>query len=190
MLVSLGLIAPAASADLTGPPMAPLGVAAEPGHVLIFSETAAFRHTEAIAQGTPKIQEALLAAGITSDVSENSAVFTDANLAQYDAIVMFQTSGDPWTADEKAALQRYQQAGHGIAAIHNATDMRGNFAWWDNLVGSLMPGHADTAATTQGLPAQIIVEDHVHPATKGLPEGRWLRNDEWYNFSTNVRGNA
>ena len=49
MLVSLGLIAPAASADLTGPPMAPLGVAAEPGHVLIFSETAAFRHTEAIA---------------------------------------------------------------------------------------------------------------------------------------------
>ena len=82
---------------------------------------------------------------------------------------MFQTSGDPWTADEKAALQRYQQAGHGIAAIHNATDMRGSFTWWDNLVGSLMPGHADTAPATQGLPAQIIVEDHVHPATRACP---------------------
>ena len=47
VLVLLGLFAPAASADLTDPPMAPLAAAAEPGHVLIFSETAAFRHTEA-----------------------------------------------------------------------------------------------------------------------------------------------
>src|SRR5215207_10415309 len=166
MLVLLGLPASAAAAGLDDPPLAPFAAAGEPGHVLIFSETAAFRHVEAIVQGTPKIQEALAAAGVTSDVSEDSAVFNDANLAQYDAIVMFQTSGDPWTAAEKEALQRFQQAGHGIAAIHNATDMRGGFAWWDNLVGSLMPGHADTAAATQGLPAQIIVEDRVHPATR------------------------
>ena len=189
MLVLLGLLAPAASADLTDPPMAPLAAAAEPGHVLIFSETAAFRHTEAITQGTPQIQAALLAEGVTSDVSENSAVFTDANLAQYDAVVMFQTSGDPWTADEKAALQRYQQAGHGIAAIHNATDMRGNFQWWDNLVGSLMPGHAATGSSP-GQPGEIIVEDHAHPSTQHLTESRWARADEWYNFSTNVRGGA
>ena len=52
---------------------------------------------------------------------------------------------EPFTSIFEAS-QRYQQAGHGIAAIHNATDMRGNFTWWDNLVGSLMPGHADTAA--------------------------------------------
>ena len=47
---------------------------------------------------------------------------------------MFQTSGDPWTADEKAALERYQQAGGGIVAVHNATDMRGNYAWWDDMM--------------------------------------------------------
>jgi hypothetical protein len=66
-LVLLGL-APAASAQLTassGEPFA--AAAAETGHVLIFSETAAFRHTEAIEQGTPKLQEALAAAGVTSD---------------------------------------------------------------------------------------------------------------------------
>src|SRR5688572_11102551 len=165
VLVLLGL-APAASAQFSDPSSPFAAAAAETGHVLIFSETAAFRHTEAIEQGTPKIQEALAAAGITSDVSEDSAVFTDANLAQYDAIVMFQTSGDPWTADEKAALERYQQAGHGIAAVHNAADMRGSYTWWDNLIGSQMPGHADTAAATQGLPAQIIVEDRVHPSTQ------------------------
>src|SRR5918995_606625 len=89
MLVSLGLSVPAGAADLDDPPLAALAAPGEPGHVLIFSETAAFRHTEAITQGTPRLQAALAAVGVTSDVSEDSAVFNDANLAQYDAIVMF-----------------------------------------------------------------------------------------------------
>jgi cytochrome c len=194
LLVALGLVAvPAHAQDLTSPPTAsPLDritAAAETGHVLIFSETAAFRHTEAIEQGTPKIVAALEAAGITSDVSEDSSVFNDANLAQYDAIVMFQTSGDPWTGPgEKEALQAFQRSGKGIAAIHNATDMRGNFQWWDDLVGSLMPGHAATG-TSPGQPGEVIVEDRTHPSTKHL-DGRWARSDEWYNYSTNVRGDA
>jgi hypothetical protein len=129
-------LALAASGDATAgwsgvdQPVAALATAAAPpGHVLIFSETAAFRHTEAITQGTPKIQAALQAAGVTSEVSENSAIFNPADLERFDAIVMFQTSGDPWTgAGEKAALEAYMEAGNGIAAIHNATDMRGNFA--------------------------------------------------------------
>ena len=125
-----------------------------PGHVLIFTETAAFRHTEAIEQGTPKIVAALEAAGITSEVSEDSTIFNATDLARFDAIVMFQASGDPWTGPgEKAALEDYMQAGGGIAAIHNATDMRGDFAWWDNLVGSLMPGHAATG-TSPASPAR------------------------------------
>jgi hypothetical protein len=90
---------------------------------------------------------------------------------------------------EKEALERYQESGKGIAAIHNATDMRGNFAWWDNLVGSLMPGHAATSPPA-GLPGEIIVEDRHHPSTQHLTETRWARSDEWYNFSTNVRGTA
>ena len=164
--------------------------AAVPGHVLIFSETAAFRHTEAITQGTPKIVAALEAAGITSEVSEDSTIFNPTDLARFDAIVMFQASGDPWTgAGEKEALEDYMEAGGGIAAIHNATDMRGNFAWWDNLVGALMPGHAATG-TSPGLPAEVIVEDRAHPSTRHLGDTRWARSDEWYNFDRNVRGSA
>jgi cytochrome c len=102
---------------------------------------------------------------------------------------MFQTSGDPWTGPgEKEALQAFQRSGKGIAAIPNATDMRGNFQWWDDLVGSLMPGHAATG-TSPGQPGEVIVEDRTHPSTKHL-DGRWARSDEWYNYSTNVRGDA
>jgi cytochrome c len=159
-----------------------------PAHVLVFTKTTAFRHTEAIAQGTPLIRDALQQAGITSEHTEDSSIFNDTDLARFDALVMFQTSGDPWTADEKAAMERFERAGGGIVAIHNAADMRGNYQWWDNLIGSLMPGHAATG-TSPGQPGQVIVEDRTHPSTAHL-SGRWSRADEWYNFSTNVRGDA
>jgi glucose/arabinose dehydrogenase/PKD repeat protein len=166
------------------------GVGNQPGarHVLIFTETAAFRHGDTIATGTPIIQAALEEVGITSEHTEDSSIFNDDDLARFDALVMFQASGDPWTSAEKAALEAYQQAGGGIVAIHNAADMRGGYAWWDNLIGSLMPGHAD-GATSPGQTATVDVEDQVHPSTVHLSDP-WLRADEWYNFSTNPRETA
>ena len=158
------------------------------GHVLIFTATTQFRHTDAINQGTPVLTAALEAEGVEVTHTEDSTIFNDEGLAAFDAIMMFQTSGDPWNADQKAALQRYLQAGGGIAAIHNATDMRGNWAWWDNLIGALMPGHAATG-TDPGQPGTVRVEDHTHPSTAHLPQ-RWNRADEWYNYSVNIRGNA
>ncbi|WP_459712919.1 ThuA domain-containing protein [Actinophytocola sp. KF-1] len=167
--------------------------AAHPGehgdaHVLIFTKTTQFRHTEAIEQGVPVLTQAFADAGITSEHTEDSSVFNDESLSHFDALVMFQASGDPWNAEEKAALERYMQGGGGIVAIHNATDMRGNYAWWDTMIGALMPGHAATG-TSPGLPGTVRVEDRTHPSTKHLPL-RWNRADEWYNFSANVRGEA
>ncbi|WP_442929548.1 ThuA domain-containing protein [Micromonospora sp. WMMC250] len=143
-------------------------------------KTTQFRHSEAIEQGTPLIQEALSEAGIDSIDSEDFEGFTDEGLKEYDALVMFQTSGDPRDAAQKAALERYQKAGGGIVAIHNATDMRGNYACWDNLIGALMSGHADTGSSP-GLPGTLRIEDQVHPSTKHSPQ-RWERADEWYNI--------
>lgn len=157
-------------------------------HVLIFTKTTQFRHTEAIEQGTPVLQAAFTAAGISSEHTEDAAIFNDEDLARFDALVMFQASGDPWNAEQKAALERYQQAGGGIVAIHNATDMRGNYAWWDEMIGTLMPGHAATG-TSPGLPGTVRVEDQSHPSTEHLPQ-RWDRADEWYNYALNVRGDA
>ncbi|WP_152189228.1 ThuA domain-containing protein [Georgenia satyanarayanai] len=157
-------------------------------NVLVFTATAAWRHGDTIDQGTPLLMDSFEEAGIGSVWTEDSSIFTDEDLAQFDALVMFQTSGDPWTADEKEALESYQQAGGGIVAIHNATDMRGDYEWWDNLIGALMPGHAATG-TDPGLPGTVRVEDRAHPSTEHLPQ-RWERADEWYNFSANVRGEA
>ncbi|NYE36076.1 glucose/arabinose dehydrogenase/PKD repeat protein/type 1 glutamine amidotransferase [Nocardioides cavernae] len=160
------------------------------GHVLLYNEAPAGPwHDEAIAYGTPKIKAALEAEGLAVTVSSDSSVFTDENLAQYDAMIAFQINGDPWTAAEKGAMERWMQAGGGIAAIHNATDMRGNYPWWDNMIGALMPGHS-----AADIPAVVRNEDVTHPSTDHFAGtdkvSRWMRNDEWYNFNRNVRGEA
>src|SRR5690625_4262704 len=157
-------------------------------NVLVFTATAAWRHGDTIEHGTPLLMDHFEDAGIGSVWTEDSGIFTPEDLAEFDALVMFQTSGDPWNAEQKEALESYQQAGGGIVAIHNATDARGDYEWWDNLVGSLMPGHAATG-TDPGLPGTVRVEDPSHPSTDHLPQ-RWDRADEWYNYSTNVRGDA
>ncbi len=161
------------------------------GHVLIYTEAPAGPwHDAAIAEGTPKIQAALEAEGMAVTVVDDSTgVFTPEGLAPYDAIVAFQINGDPWTAEEKTALEQWMAAGNGIAAVHNALDMRGDYAWWDEMVGSLMPGHANTG-TDPGQEGVVRVEDDTHPSTEHLTDDRWTRSDEWYNFSNNVRGTA
>ncbi|MGF9753812.1 ThuA domain-containing protein [Microvirga sp. 0TCS3.31] len=160
------------------------------GHVLLYNEAPAGPwHDEAIAYGTPKIKAALEAKGMAVTVASDSSLFTDAGLAQFDAIVAFQINGDPWTAPEKAAMEKWMKAGGGIAAIHNATDMRGNYPWWDTMIGALMPGHS-----AADIPGVVRNEDVTHPSTKHFQGtdkvSRWLRNDEWYNFNRNVRGEA
>ena len=62
-------------ADPLGSPVDDLQAAADPAHVLIFTETTQFRHTEAIEQGTPKLVAALEAAGITADVHDSEFTF-------------------------------------------------------------------------------------------------------------------
>jgi glucose/arabinose dehydrogenase/type 1 glutamine amidotransferase/regulation of enolase protein 1 (concanavalin A-like superfamily) len=160
------------------------------GHVLLYNEAPAGPwHDEAIAYGTPKIKAALEAKGMAVTVASDSSLFTDAGLAQFDAIIAFQINGDPWTAPEKAAMEKWMKAGGGIAAIHNATDMRGNYPWWDTMIGALMPGHS-----AADIPGVVRNEDVTHPSTKHFQGtdkvSRWLRNDEWYNFNRNVRGEA
>ncbi|MBV7242730.1 ThuA domain-containing protein [Streptomyces sp. MW-W600-10] len=121
--------------------------------------------------------------------SDDPAVFDDANLATFDALVMLQNSGMVWdTEGQREALQKFVRSGKGVVAIHNSLDMgiEEEFPWWDELVngGSHMPAHSPGV-----LRGTAKVADRVHPSTKGLPE-RWTRDEEWYNFDSNPRGNV
>jgi Trehalose utilisation len=145
-LVALALAAALLVTLTIGPP--PASAQEQTKRILLYTGTTGFRHTDAINNGRPVVQAAIEAAGYTVDwedcdnngggagncdnADKNPRIFTDDNLARYDAILLFNASaawaggsrpGPLWNADQRAAIIRFVQAGGGIAANHNATDM-------------------------------------------------------------------
>src|SRR4051794_4967844 len=163
--------------------------------LLLYTGTTGYRHTDGINGGRPVVQKALETAGYTVDwedctnnggganncdnADKNPRIFTDENLARYDAIVLLNASAGPpgplWSDAQKAAIIKYVQNGGGIAGVHNATDMgttAETWNWWDgnnanSVVGSTMAGHAATSTANVG---QIQVADQNHLSTRDLPD--------------------
>ena len=146
-----------------------------PSASCIYTGTTGYRHADAIDTGRPAVQTALEGLGYTSTgrtatttaaarttattPNKNPRIFTDANLANYDAILLLNTSASGPAAGARPALDqaqrdaiiRFVQKGGGIAANHNATDMGAGIVswdWWDggndSAVGTLMKGHGAT----------------------------------------------
>src|SRR5690625_7538551 len=61
-------------------------------NVLVFTATAAWRHGDTIEHGTPLLMDHFEDAGIGSVWTEDSGIFTPEDLAEFDALVMFQSS--------------------------------------------------------------------------------------------------
>ena len=142
--------------------------------VLVFSKTAAFRHSS-----IEVAKLALLKIGsennIKIDTTESTAEFTEEGLKKYSAVVFLSTTGDVLNHFEQAAFERYIQAGGGYVGIHAATDCEYDWAWYVKMVGASFLSHPKQQM------AKLIVTDKKFIATKHLPEV-WERKDEWYNF--------
>ncbi|MEV6105187.1 ThuA domain-containing protein [Streptomyces sp. NPDC051940] len=156
--------------------------------VLLFTRAVGYVHGS-IPAGIEMVKQEAAENNFAVDQTADPAVFDDATLAGYDAIVMLQNSGMVWDTDaQRAALQKYVRSGGGVVAIHNTLDMgvEAEFPWWDEVIngGVHMPAHSPGV-----LQGTAKVADRVHPSTKTLPE-RWQRPEEWYNFDANPRGDV
>ncbi|MDB3936013.1 ThuA domain-containing protein [Granulosicoccus sp.] len=151
--------------------------------VLFFTETRGFRH-DSIADALAALEELATADGILFDQADDSdGVFTDDNLAQYDAVVWALTSGDVLDDEEQLAFERYIGAGGGYAGIHAASDTEHDWPWYGDLVGAYFESHPEIQLATQ------IVEDSDHPSTSHL-RPTWIRTDEWYDYQSNPRAHV
>ncbi|TWG99002.1 glucose/arabinose dehydrogenase [Nocardioides sp. J9] len=148
---------------------------------LVFSKTAAFRHSS-IDEGVAAIQQLGLEHGFNVTATEDSTVFTDENLEQYEVVIFLSTTGDVLNTAQQGAFERYIQAGGGYAGIHAASDTEYSWPWYGELVGSYFANHPPGTPT-----ATVKVEDPAHASTAGIAP-LWERVDEWYNFQTNPRG--
>src|SRR5262245_28670691 len=151
--------------------------------VLVFSATAGFRH-DSITNGIAAIQALGSTNGFTVDATENATAFSDANLAQYKAVIFLSTTGDVLTnSAQETALQNFVRAGGGWVGIHSAADTEYSWSWYGGLLGAYFASHPAIQSAT------VKVIDPVDPSTSMLPR-RWVRTDEWYNFQTNPRGSV
>jgi type 1 glutamine amidotransferase len=154
--------------------------AAEPAFsVLVFSKTAAFRHSS-IPDGIAAIQKLGAEHNFAVDATEDATVFNDANLAKYDSVIWLMTTGDVLNDAQQAAFERYIRAGGGYVGIHSASDTEYDWSWYGGLVGAYFRDHPAIQQTT------VKVAGQNTAATRGLPNN-WVRTDEWYNFRTNPR---
>ena len=109
-------------------------------NVLVFSETAGFRH-DSIDEGIAAIQALGAANDFAVTATEDSSQFNAANLAQYDAVVFLSTTGDVLSATEQDAFEDYMRAGGGFVGIHAAADTEYTWPWYGQMVGGYFRNH-------------------------------------------------
>ncbi|MDI6098787.1 ThuA domain-containing protein [Actinoplanes sp. NEAU-A12] len=150
--------------------------------VLVFSKTAGFRH-DSIGTGIQTIKDLAAAGDFTVTATEDAAAFTTANLAQYEAVVFLNTTGDVLNGAQQTAFESYIRAGGGYAGVHAAADTEYDWPFYGQLVGAWFASHPAIQQAT------VKVEDRAHAATAHLPQ-TWTRTDEWYDYRTNARSTA
>ena len=100
----------------------------------------------------------------TSTATEDSAAFTDANLAQYDAVVWLSTTGDVLNDPQQAAFENYIQAGGGYVGIHSAADTEYTWSWYGQMLGGYFKNHPPGTPT-----ASVDIVDANEPSTRAFP---------------------
>ena len=150
--------------------------------VLVFTKTAGTRRPS-IPDGVRVIRNLSRANGFTVTVTEDAGAFTADNLARYRAVVFLNTTGDVLNPAQEAAFEAYVRSGGGYVGVHAAAETEPDWPFYQQLLGARVAGVAGVE------PGTVDVADRAHPSTETVPRTLTL-TEEWYNFTTNVRGSA
>lgn len=111
---------------------------------------------------------------IAYEISDNAALFTEANLKKYDALIFSNTNNDAFdTNDQRLAFKRYIQAGGGFVGIHSACGSERNWPWFWEMLGGTFVRHCPYQAFN------VKITDPNHPSTNFFT-GDWIWEDEGY----------
>jgi type 1 glutamine amidotransferase len=147
-------------------------------NVLIYTKNGKGYVHKNIPSAVKAIQEMGVQNGFGTEVSDDPAVFNEANLKKYDALIFTSTNNETFDTDEqKVAFMRYVQAGGGFVGIHSVTGSERKWEWFKRLVGGTFVRHAKHQKFKQ------IIIDKTHPSTASLPEN-WENLDECYYVTT------
>jgi type 1 glutamine amidotransferase len=153
--------------------------AAKTSRILVFTRTAGYHH-ESIPTGVQTLRELAQAESIAVVSSDDPALFDDASLSRFDAVVFLSTTGDVLDDTQQAAFERYIGKGSGYMGVHAAADTEYDWPWYGRLVGAWFHSHPKGLQTTV-----VRFEGNAAP----LPR-EWQTTDELYNYRSNPRANV
>lgn len=149
--------------------------------VLLFTETEGYHH-QSIAQGVQAMRRLAVKHNFDLTWTENSAIFTEAKLNEYDVVVFLNNDGDVLNSKEQEGLKKYYRSGKGFVGIHGAAATELNWPWFGKLIGRQFTIHPEIQT------AEINIIDKNFPATYHLPE-KMIWTDEWYEFGPELTDN-
>lgn len=117
-----------------------------------------------IATSVEAIKKMGAESGFLVDASDSPAVFSDANLKQYAALIFANSNNEAFTTDaQRDAFKHYIESGHGFVAIHSASGSERSWPYFWQVVGGKFAEHPVLQTFT------VHVADRTFPAAKGLP---------------------
>jgi type 1 glutamine amidotransferase len=116
--------------------------------------------------------------------TEAATVMTPANLAQYAAVILNNSteSGKIFNADQRAALLAYMDKG-AFLGMHGSGDTKGSWPDYTTYLGGELSSHGGGIAKLNIDPSDYA---KTHPILKGLPVTTSF-DEEWYAYKTNPR---
>jgi type 1 glutamine amidotransferase len=153
-------------------------VGAEP-RVLVYQKNGKGFVHDNLAASAAAIQELGRQNGFGVDISTNTAVFTDATLHQYQALIFANSNNEAFENEaQRAAFQRYIRGGGGFMGIHSSTGSERQWIYFQQMQGAKFLRHSPLQKFT------VNIVEPKHPATANLVSP-WAWTDECY-FFTNV----
>lgn len=135
-----------------------------------------------IAAGVALLKKLGAENGFAVDASDQPAVFTDANLRNYAALIFANSNNEAFENDaQRAVFERYIKAGGGFVGIHSASGSERTWPFYWATLGGKFKRHPPLQ------PFTIQVLDRKHPAAAHLG-ATWAWADEfYYNDNLNPR---
>lgn len=143
--------------------------------VLLITTTRGWHH-ESLHSGVIAIKEMGVKNFFDVVLFEDPNGFTDKFVAQFQAIIFLNTTGDIFDSTQQKVMERFIQSGKGYVGIHSASDTEYDWEWYTKLVGRMFKIHP--AIQT----AALNVLDAGFPGLQGFANNK-LWTDEWYEFS-------
>lgn len=142
--------------------------------VLVYTKNGKGYVHDNIASAVAAVKELGVANGFTVDVSDDPAVFSEANLKKYQLLIFTSTNNDVFDNDQqRLQFRRYIEAGGGFVGVHSVTGTERNWKWFKQMLGETFTWHAKFQKFT------VKKLDASHPSMTGVPD-MWEREDECY----------